>query len=195
MSSNYRIQLESWLKTLDIKADNLLDVGGSQSPVIKRVKSWDVKFYHIFDLPTESRHFQGEDQFHTISGNIEIGIDPIMHGIYDKVFCLEVMEYVIDPVQTIKNIRDLMVKDGVLYISFPFIYPHHNPFAKDFLRYTRWGVQRLLDFAGFEIVDLIARKAIVDEPLQEFFSKEGMRRCKEYSDHDDIGYLVKAIKK
>ena len=41
--SNVRRQLEAWLKTIDVKADCVLDVGGAQLPVKGRTKSWEVK--------------------------------------------------------------------------------------------------------------------------------------------------------
>lgn len=50
MASYFRIQTEAWLKTLDIKADRVLDVGGSQKPIKGRTKSWEVKDYKILDL-------------------------------------------------------------------------------------------------------------------------------------------------
>jgi len=38
-----RIQLENWLKTIDVKADSVLDIGSSQQGIRKRVKSWNVR--------------------------------------------------------------------------------------------------------------------------------------------------------
>ena len=58
--SNYRDQLESYLKTLDIKADRVLDVGGAALLVKDRVKSWDVEEYKIADNNIE----QGESDFY-----------------------------------------------------------------------------------------------------------------------------------
>jgi len=51
--SYFRTQLENWLKTIDVKADRVLDIGGGTLPVLKRVKSWDVGEYKIADNSLE----------------------------------------------------------------------------------------------------------------------------------------------
>ena len=51
MSSSYRNALNEWLAQLDVKAESVLDIGGSQLTMPKRVRSWDVGEYLIADLP------------------------------------------------------------------------------------------------------------------------------------------------
>jgi len=48
--STVRIQLENWLKTIDVKADRVLDAGGSEKSIKGRTKSFDVKELLILDL-------------------------------------------------------------------------------------------------------------------------------------------------
>lgn len=50
MSSSYRLELDRWLADLEVKADVVFDIGGSQLPLKGRTKSWDVKEYKILDL-------------------------------------------------------------------------------------------------------------------------------------------------
>ena len=49
--SFYRDQLENYLKTIDVKAETVFDVGGKEKPVKGRTKSWTVKNYEILDIP------------------------------------------------------------------------------------------------------------------------------------------------
>ena len=43
MSASYtRAQLEKWLKTIDVKADRVLDIGSSQNGIKGRTKSFEV---------------------------------------------------------------------------------------------------------------------------------------------------------
>lgn len=215
MSSYFREQLEEWLKTIDVKADCVLDVGGAQLPVKDRVRTWEVKEkdYKILDL--ENPH-KGEkpdivcdlnnvDDIHTCHNNFpdcwnepeikhEVGV--IYENSFDVIFCLEVMEYIWNPYRSLKNINWFMRKDGILYISFPFIYPHHNPEGKDYLRYTRWGVEKLLKEAGFEIEEIVTRLASKEGGfiLANFFGTDRMRPSKQYQGHNEVGYLVKARK-
>ena len=193
MSSYTRIQLEQWLKKIDVIADRVLDVGGAQNPVSFRVNRWEVRQYEIFDLPEpHMTHEAVNKNIPLIMGNIEHGFDPSLEGKYDIVFCLEVMEYILNPTAVVENLKRLLKPGGILYISFPFIYPHHSPFNKDYLRYTRWGAERLLLDAGF-FIEVKPRKAMAGG-LENFYSEEGMRRSKEFTDHDDVGYMVKAVK-
>jgi len=112
-----------------------------------------------------------------------------------SVFCLEVMEYVLDPVVAIKNLRNLCSPNSNLYISFGFLYPHHNPVGMDALRYTEWGAVELLRQNGFEVEEITPRKLTPegDALLQEFYRAEGMRASKEAANHHASGWLIKAI--
>lgn len=203
MSSYTRQQLENWLKSIHVVADRVLDIGGSQNPIKGRTKSFDVNDWKVLDLenPHETKimpHF-----VHDM--NLPINeISPVAQEKFDTIFCLEVMEYLWNPFQALVTIRYLLNKDGLLYISFPFIYPHHNPEGKDFLRYTRWGVEKLLFTAGFEIEELVPRKefdlvtmdnGIEFMTIMQWFMSQGMRPSKQYDGHDEVGYLVKARKK
>lgn len=195
MSSYFRQQLENWLSTLEIKAERVLDIGGGANPVKNRVKKWDVKEYKILDNELEVPKI---DVDYKCDINIPLGYyyDPAeIFEKFDVVFCLEVAEYWWNPAQAMKNIYNLLVDGGILYISFPFIYPHHNPEGYDYLRYARWGVKKLLKEAGFREFDIWTRIEYPDKPsIKDWFAKEKMHPCKNYQGHNEIGYLVKAIK-
>lgn len=192
MPSNPRRQLEDWVKKIDVKADRVLDVGGSQLPIKKRVKSWDVRDYKILDL--EAPH---EGPKPDIVFDLNIMSYTLEHKeTIDIVFCLEVMEYIWSPVAAIQNMHNFLKAGGILYISFPFLYPHHNPKGLDYMRYTRWGAEKLLTQTGFKIISNTPRIATDAglEYLAGFYGAEGMRSAAGYDGHDEIGYLIKAIK-
>lgn len=203
MSSNYRQQLETWLKDIEVYADKVLDVGGSQYPIKGRTDSWDVKDYKILDLKQPHECKRKPNIIWDLNENIKAdgnGTRDITNGgkfvNFNILFCLEVMEYIWDPIICLNNLNRLMKDGAILYISFPTIYPHHNPYGEDCLRYTRWGVEKLLSKTGFEIEELTPRKAKHTNFnwLWEFYMKEGMRPAKNFDGHIDIGYLVKAKK-
>lgn len=181
--SYYREQLENWLKTLDVKADCVLDIGGAQGPVKDRVRSWDVKDYVIADLPET---------------NAEIKID--MNNCdyrdnrgFDIIFCLEVFEYLYNPEEGIKNIFNFLKYGGKAYVTFAFIYPHHNELEVDSLRYTEPGIKRLANNAELKITNTWYRR---DRSglLQQFYSADGMKRAKQYPNHDVTGFIVEFTK-
>lgn len=181
--SYYRNQLESWLKTITVDCNSVLDVGGGENPVKTRVKSFNAKKYKIMDNEAQFR----PDLF----GDINFLIDSTDE--FDIVFCLEVFEYVWNPVQAIENLAYFLKDNGVAYISFPTIYPVHNPYGIDYSRYTKFGVEKLLGrvFKSWEITPRVATTGI--NYLRDFYSIEGMHPLKDRIVYD-IGYLVKAIK-
>lgn len=186
MSSSYRISLDNWLKILDVKSERLLDLGGSQLPVINRVKSWSVKEYFIADLP--------EPHVDSPKPDIEIDINKYFTGLetYDTIFCLEVFEYVYDPVTAIKNISKLLELGGTAWVTFPFLYPTHNPIEDDMLRYTEFAVKKLAEVAKLKIIDIIKRRPETNA-IENLWRAERMRAAKGY-DHNFTGFIVEMKK-
>lgn len=192
-----REQLENWLKAIDVDAERVLDIGGAQLPIKGRTKSWDVHDYQILDLPKP--HETKEKPTQTMDLNDPIldesdGFDDVTYLSFDVVFCLEVMEYIWNPVQAMSNIYSFMKEGGKLYMSVPFIYPVHNPKDEDYLRYTEKGIIKVLENAGFEIQEIIMRNAKYPEMLEGFWNAEGMKASRDYSKHDAVGWLIEAVK-
>lgn len=188
MASYFRLQLERWLKQIHVRADYVLDVGGGQNPVRKRVASWDVGKYLILDHDEEFKPDSIGDL--NLPMTEELARDCMKA---DVVFCLEVMEYIYDPVTAHNNLYKLMRRGGTLYISYPTIYPLHNPPGIDYLRYSKNAVTKLLTNAGFSELEIKPRVATEGQyNLQQFFSEEMMRPIKGEEAVFDIGYLVSA---
>lgn len=176
MSSNTRKQLENWLKTISVKG-TVLDVGGTAMSVKGRTKNWKVSNYKILD------HHKAD-----YIGDINSFTEELPE--FDIVFCLEVMEYIWNPLMTLSTINSFLKLNGILYISFHFLFPHHNPANKDYLRYTKRGIEKILEETGFEIKEIIPRTTRVPDILKKFCQAES----KVYKHPNEIGYLVKAKK-
>lgn len=171
--SYYREQLEEWLKTIDVKAKKVADVGGKELSVKDRVKSWKVRKYIVYDLP-----------------DYDLNRSPVYNDC-DVVFCLEVFEYVWSPVVAINNLAALTRKGGIIYVSFPFVYCQHNPIEMDYLRYTPRGVEKLCKEAGLTILDHKLRMG--NNMLTKFYELDKMKRAKGI-DHNVTGSLITAKK-
>lgn len=178
--SFYRQQLEDWLKTLDVKANVVLDIGGKQGEVKGRTKSWEVKDYKVLDLPEY---------------NVELAslIQDLNQPEADLIFCLEVFEYLINPLSALGNIAFLLKDGGKAYITFAFIYPYHAEPELDSLRYTENGIHRLAENVGLTVTNTWYR---VDQSglLQAFYSKDGMHPFKGYPHHDATGFILEMTK-
>ena len=198
-SSFTRQQLEEWLKTITVKGC-VLDVGGSQNPVIKRLDKTKIFIdeYKILDLEQPHEYKQKPDIVGDLNDYYEGDfICPWSDYVdyFDVAFCLEVSEYWYNPFQALKNIAYLTKPNGVLYSSYHFIYPVHNPPQYDYLRYTPAGVEKLLQKTGFRIEEMKPRLVMNIGNLYGWWSREGMRPTKDnYRKHDWAGVLVKATK-
>lgn len=195
--SYFRDQLESWLKEIDVKAGEVLDVGGAANPVKGRTKSWDVGNCDIIDKLIEPpavgiKFYQGDIQeydFTTFAlAKQTLGEEALK---YEVVFCLEVAEYLCEPLRALKNIATFLDPGGVLYISFMFVYGLHNPPGNDYLRYTPEGAEALLYRSGFKIEEHILRFG--NDLLTKFYELDKMR-IRKGMNHNVTGSLIKAKK-
>lgn len=191
MSSSYRLELNRWLAELEVLADTVYDVGGSQEQIKNRVKSWQVKDYLVFDLEQPHADSPKPD----VVCDLNVKHQPVLHdyrGLADTVFCLEVFDYVYDPVNAFKIIYDLLKPGGLAYISFPFFYPTHNPIEDDCLRYTEFGIRKLAGRVGFKISKIIPRRPETNA-IDNLWRAERMRAAKGY-DHDVTGWIAELVK-
>jgi SAM-dependent methyltransferase len=163
MSSSYRLELDKFLSNLVVNADVVLDIGGSQLPLPKRVSSFRADQYIIADLP--ELEFQA-----------------------NLVVCLEVFDYVWDPATAFLNIARHMKPNGQAIISFPFMYPTHQPIEDDALRYTEGGIKKLADHAGLRITKIVARRPET-QAVEFLWRSERMRAARHY-DHNVTGWIV-----
>ncbi len=207
MSSFSRQQLEAWLKTIHIVSGRVLDIGGSQNPLNGRLKTFRPSEYKILDLEQPHECKQKPDIICDINddlngelfeiGSFEVKQNELMRisrEYFDIVFCIEVTEYMWNPYTALQNLQRFLKKGGILYISFHFLYPVHNPHEVDYLRYTPAGCRKLLKEAGFEILEEKPRLLKTNMYWQQMVSTEGMRPSKEYGHHEIEGLLIKAKK-
>lgn len=198
MSSRSRKQLEEWLKTIDVNG-RVIDIGGSQNPIKGRTKSWNVEDYKILDLeqPHEKKQIADIQMDITISDAVLSDTHEFYaHNEYfDVAFCIEVSEYWANPFVALENINHLMKQGGILYISFHTWYGLHKPEGLDYLRYTRYGIEKLIKETGFKIEEIVDRTITPEgrQYLDNFYKEEGMRILYN-QDTFKCGYLIKAKK-
>jgi hypothetical protein len=177
---------------MEVKADSVLDIGGGAKPVKDRVKSWDVQKYEILDNSAENMATVIDYEYDI---NFEIPYKEKQKiGHYDMVFCLEVFEYVFDPIVALGNISYFM-KDGSghAWVTFPTLYPLHNPEGIDYLRYQRDSIEQLAEQCCLHVEEVIPRMPTKEgvETLGRFYSGEGFHARKYTSDIYALGYIVR----
>lgn len=82
---------------------------------------------------------------------------PIGDNSIEAVICDTVIEHVEDPSLAVDEMRRVLVRGGLAYITFPFMYPFHAS-PNDFYRWTKVGFSKLLE--GFEIMELGVRSGV-----------------------------------
>ena len=180
MSSNTRQQLEGWLKKQDI-VGSVADVGGLFLPIRGRTGKWEVSRYKILDKQG-FRNGVTADLKVNLNESFDVGEQ------FEHVFCIEVMSHVWNPVQALKNLNKLTEVGGKLYISFHTIFPHHS--QGDCFRYTRFGIEKLLEETGFFISEIVPKKSVKQKELEDFCVAES----KVVNCLGEIGYMVRATK-
>ena len=191
MSSVYRKHLENWLGTLAIRADRVLDIGGAQLPIRNRLHSFTANEYRILDLPQPHDARAHVDIVGDLNEPFDIDME---YQIFDMVFCLEVMEYIYNPVQAIHSIARFMASSGTLYITFPHYYPPHEPYENDYLRYTLSGIRKLME-PYFEIQEVIPRTA--RDGLGWVIGGNALRASKRAGqvEINALGFIIRAVRK
>lgn len=186
MSSSYRMELDAWISQLHVSADTVIDIGGSQEPAKGRTATWDVKNYYIGDLEYPHKDSPQPDFIVDLNGYTDTKLKA------DILFCLEVFDYVYDPMNAFHIISNMLNPGGVAYITFPFVYPLHQPIEDDALRYTIGAIGKLAEATGMNINHYTIRRPETNL-LQQFYSAERMRAAKG-EDHAVTGWIVKLVK-
>ena len=79
---------------------------------------------------------------------------------YDTALCLELLEHVPDPSRALSEISRVLKRGGWLILSVPHLSRLHEE-PNDFYRYTKYGLQFLLERAGFHALEIAPRAGVV----------------------------------
>lgn len=79
---------------------------------------------------------------------------PFDSEIFDTVLLLDVLEHLEDPQIGLMEAVRVLLQDGTLIISVPFLYPIHDA-PRDFTRWTEYGISALCERASLQIRELI----------------------------------------
>lgn len=107
---------------------------GYFEPPIARTRSWT-----CVDLSSEPRP--------DIRANLQQL--PLADRSFDTALCLEVLEYLPDPAGGVRELARVLVPDGTLILSVPFL--HRVDSHEDLWRFTEHGLRSLLESSGFEV--------------------------------------------
>jgi len=78
---------------------------------------------------------------------------PVEDGRFDHVVCTQVLEHLPEPLRVVAELGRVLKPGGTLWLSAPLFYAEHEK-PYDFFRYTQFGLRRLLEDAGFEVLEI-----------------------------------------
>jgi SAM-dependent methyltransferase len=77
---------------------------------------------------------------------------PVRDAVADAVLSSQVIEHLPDPEEALREARRILKPGGLLFISFPLLFPlHASPY--DFFRYTEHGFEAMCRRHGFEVLE------------------------------------------
>lgn len=187
--SKSREQLNKWLKEINIEGEKVLDVGVQDKPTNRLTTG----------IPGEYKTLDVDPKWNpdiVLDLNEELPFFPIPH--FTIIFCIEVLEHCWNPMKAIENMSRMCAPGGKIFISTPFINPHHDEW--DFLRYTNEWFEKVLPKYGLEIIRIEERRATDGlGALQNFYTLEGMKYSKIRAQKNGpytypVGYFIECKK-
>jgi SAM-dependent methyltransferase len=81
-------------------------------------------------------------------------MDMLAIGSYDTVFASEVLEHIPQPDRAIADVYRVLKPGGKFILTVPYLSRLHEE-PHDYFRYTRYGLQSLLESNGFRVLEIV----------------------------------------
>ncbi|MFC1584243.1 class I SAM-dependent methyltransferase [Fibrobacterota bacterium] len=121
----------------------LLDIGCGDKPYRDL---FEARRYIGGDWPDSPHASEGIDVF------MDASILPFKSSSFHTVIFTEVLEHLADPHRALREISRVMKSDGKVILSVPFVHwIHESP--HDYYRYTEYGLKRVLEENGLEVIE------------------------------------------
>lgn len=129
-----------WLGGIGVENPTVLDVGGRIQPYRCLIANGRARYLAVDLSVTPLVDIVGDAQ------QLPFGSD-----LFDLALCTQMLEYALNPVRVISEIRRVLKKDGLLVLSVPSAFPRDSEY--DRWRFLPAGIGQLLtEFSSVEIV-------------------------------------------
>ena len=138
--------LKNILSTYVQKDDIVLDIGCGNKPYERYIRSLTKR--------ADGKGYVGCDVAQSSDFRVDFLCDatkiPLESESFNIVICTQVLEHVYDFENVILEAYRLLKPEGVLIVSAPLVWPHHE-IPYDFFRFTYFGLKKLLLNSEFKI--------------------------------------------
>ena len=158
-------------------SDSVLDIGRTMREKFSKIKCQNLETLDINDFGNYP-----DIVCDICDDNLEE-----LYGKYDKIICIAVLEHVYNPFKAVKNLKNMLKENGVLYGYVPYLYHYHAPKNLEFQDYFRFSKDALSYlFKDFKEVELYPIRGRISTPLNLMFSG----RWKKYIEKTKINILL-----
>jgi 2-polyprenyl-3-methyl-5-hydroxy-6-metoxy-1,4-benzoquinol methylase len=153
----------------NFKSKKILDYGSGD----QRYKKLFIEKNNYYSLDVKkSGHLKIKKNTFIIDGSVKKK-SSIKNSFFDVIICTEVLEHVIYLDFTIKEIRRILKKNGLIFLTTPFVWPEHE-IPYDFRRFTSYGLKKLFLENNFKI--LKAKKLVSKNNALQSISDSQLNR-------------------
>ncbi|GAA6152316.1 class I SAM-dependent methyltransferase [Pseudoteredinibacter isoporae] len=135
----------------------VFDVGSGNADLLKDLDDSRVESFYSLDYYETAVNWYGSKP--QVYGDAHAL--PFADQVADSVVLLDVLEHLDAPADALNSIRRVLKSGGKLIMGVPFMYPLHDE-PRDFQRWTRYGLEVLIQSAGFEVKELKFRGNTVE---------------------------------
>ncbi|MCP3929186.1 MAG: SAM-dependent methyltransferase [Bacteroidetes bacterium] len=125
----------------------MIDIGCGEAIYRTQVPSRVIK-YETLDI---EQRIENVDYVASVMAMI-----PIEDQQFDCGLCLEVLEHIENPTKALSEIYRILKNDSVLIVSVPHLSRIHEA-PNDYFRFTQYGLRKILERTGFEIIEIKLR--------------------------------------
>ena len=165
---NWQIQKEVKKFFNNIENKKILDFGCGDGRYKKFISK--TNDYTGIDVE-ESGHLNTAKKYDIIWNKKKL---PFENDYFDAILMTEVLEHIEDIDTTLKEIYRVLKKNGSILITVPFMWKEHEK-PYDFQRFTSFGLKKLFQKNGFEIINqkkLVEKKMAIMELFESEFNKQ-----------------------
>jgi len=124
----------------------LVDIGCGEKPFYELLKNV-VDEYIGVDHP-ETQHAKNKIDIFADAYNL-----PFENDSFDTAILTQVIEHLEKPERALKEVYRILKPEGLLFISWPFLYPIHEA-PRDFFRYSKYGMFYIAENSNFEVIKI-----------------------------------------